>query len=459
MTTPSVLAQDAPHMQALKALFAAHEQWFSGQDDFDAIVAMSEALIRTQAQELLVAALKTEAASAAMIEDRYMAPTYNLEALLKYPEDSLGYVYASHMKQVGFDPDLYSDIEIDSDASYVEARLGQTHDIWHAITGFGTSTIEEIGLQAFHLAQFPYPLATMLIANVLVSTTLLKPEEIPQLIDTIKRGWQLGQQANPLFSQKWEQAWGKSLAQWRAELNIQPPIAKPAGDKKTMLTQTNLNTRKGTIADIPFLARIEYEASLPPTNQCLWDGFLQGTGTDSLQFIEAMLAADASNWGDVSDFLIVEEDGKPVAAGAGFTPNWEDYRPLRLSRLDAIAQILGWSTATTAGFRDRYETTFRGEPQLDFLKPQAPWIIETVAVLPEARGRGLSKVLLRALLEEGRSQQHSHAGIMVLNGNDVAQHTYESIGFKPYQSFYADYFEGEFVGVTKFRLTLNPDKA
>jgi len=80
-------------------------------------------------------------------------------------------------------------------------------------------------------------------------------------------------------------------------------------------------------------------------------------------------------------------------------------------------------------------------------------------VLPEARGRGLGKVLLRALLEEGRSQQHSRAGIMVINGKDIARRTYESIGFKPYQTFHADYFieqfNLEFSGITRFGLCLN----
>ncbi|TAG11967.1 MAG: GNAT family N-acetyltransferase, partial [Oscillatoriales cyanobacterium] len=71
--------------------------------------------------------------------------------------------------------------------------------------------------------------------------------------------------------------------------------------------QTTLNTRKATIADIPFLARIEYEASLPPLNHCFWEDILQGTGTSALQFIEAELRAGASNWGNVTDFLIVEE--------------------------------------------------------------------------------------------------------------------------------------------------------
>jgi GNAT superfamily N-acetyltransferase len=220
-----------------------------------------------------------------------------------------------------------------------------------------------------------------------------------------------------------------------------------------------LTTRKATPADIPFLARIAYEASLPPLNHCFWEDLLQGTGTPALQFIEAELRADASNWGGVADFLILADQGTPVAAAAGYVPDTEDYCPLRLSRLDAIAQELKWSAENTAMFRDRYLELWGGDLRPYFLTPQATWIIETVAVVPEARGRGLSKALLKALLEEGRSQQHACAGIMVINGNDVARHTYESIGFKPYQTFYADYFLAqfnvEFPGITKFSLRLS----
>lgn len=219
------------------------------------------------------------------------------------------------------------------------------------------------------------------------------------------------------------------------------------------------STRKATTADIPFLAQIEYEASLPPFDHCFWEDLLEGTGTTALQFIEAELRTDASNWGNVADFLILETEGKPVAAAAGYVPNPEDYCPLRLSRLEAIAQALNWSTETLSVFCDRYLALWGGDVRPFFLTPQATWIIENVAVLPEARGRGFGKALLKALLEEGRSQQHDFAGIMVINGNDVARHTYESIGFKPYQTFHADYFSEqfniEFPGVTKFGLRLN----
>ncbi|MBW4441123.1 MAG: GNAT family N-acetyltransferase [Plectolyngbya sp. WJT66-NPBG17] len=223
--------------------------------------------------------------------------------------------------------------------------------------------------------------------------------------------------------------------------------------------EATLRTRKGTIADIPFLARIQYEASLPPLNHCFWDDVLQGTGTSALRFIEAMLSANASNWGNVSDFLILEEQKKTVAAAAGYTPNSEDYCPLRLSGLDEIAQDLNWSKETTGEFRDRYEESWGGDVRPFFLTSQATWIIEYVAVVPEARGRGLGKMLLKALLEEGRAKQHSHAGIMVINGNEVARRAYESIGFKPYLTFHADYFSKQynidFPGVTKFSLNLS----
>lgn len=80
---------------------------------------------------------------------------------------------------------------------------------------------------------------------------------------------------------------------------------------KESIMQNKLSTRKATIADIPFLARIQYEASLPAMERCFWEDILVGTQTSALQFIESMLRAEASNWGNASDFLIVETQGLP----------------------------------------------------------------------------------------------------------------------------------------------------
>ncbi|MFE4105924.1 Coq4 family protein [Almyronema epifaneia] len=209
------------HFQML-IILKSFTAMLAGEESLQSVGELSAALIETPAFDLAAKSLKSDPEAAALIRERYMAPPHDLDKLLHYPDASLGHIYATRMKQQSFDPDLYSHMTIDSDGSYVEARLGQTHDIWHIITGFNVSSIGEIGLQAFHLPQFPYPLATMLIANALISSTLLAPHELPKLTQAIAQGLEMGRMAKSLFAQKWEENWDKPLSQWQVELNIRP---------------------------------------------------------------------------------------------------------------------------------------------------------------------------------------------------------------------------------------------
>ena len=193
-----------------------------GDNRLETVGELTYGLLETPAYELMAQHLNQDSACAALICDRYIPPAHDLETLLTLPSNSLGYIYAAQMKKMGFDPNLHAGMTAKSDAEYVELRLSQTHDLWHIVTGFDTSEIGEIGLQAFHLPQFPYPLATMLVTNSLISSTLMEPETLPRLLDAIAQGWQMGKAAIPLFAQKWEEGWEKPLTQWQAELNIQP---------------------------------------------------------------------------------------------------------------------------------------------------------------------------------------------------------------------------------------------
>jgi ubiquinone biosynthesis protein COQ4 len=213
--------QQQIHFQMLSVL-KSFTAMLTGDESLQSVGELTAALLETPAFDLAAKHLKSAPSASLLIKERYMAPAHDLDALLQYPPDSLGYIYATQMKAQNFDPDLYSHLKIDSDASYVEARLSQTHDLWHIVTGFDVSSIGEIGLQAFHLPQFPYPLATMLIANALISSTLLAPDELPKLVGAIARGLEMGRKAKSLFAQKWEEAWDKPLSQWRLQLNIDP---------------------------------------------------------------------------------------------------------------------------------------------------------------------------------------------------------------------------------------------
>jgi ubiquinone biosynthesis protein Coq4 len=193
-----------------------------GDNSLQTVGELTYGLLETPAYDLVAQHLNKDPACAALIRDRYIPPAHDLETLLTLPSDSLGYIYAAEMKRKGFDPNLHAGMTAKSDAEYVELRLSQTHDLWHIITGFNTSVVGEIGLQAFHLSQFPYPLATMLVATSLISTTLKEPKILPSLLDAISQGFQMGKAAKPLFAQKWEEGWEKPLSQWQMELKIQP---------------------------------------------------------------------------------------------------------------------------------------------------------------------------------------------------------------------------------------------
>lgn len=195
-----------------------------GDNSLETVGELTYGLLDTPSYDLMAQHLKQDPASAALIRDRYIPPAHDLDKLLTLPQDSLGYIYAAAMKKTGFDPNLHKGMVAESDAYYVEMRISQTHDLWHIVTGFDTSFIDEIGLQAFYLSQFAYPVGTMLVGNSLMSLTLREPEHLPQLIEAIAQGLQMGKTAKSLFAQKWEEGWEKPLTQWQAELNIQPIV-------------------------------------------------------------------------------------------------------------------------------------------------------------------------------------------------------------------------------------------
>jgi len=194
----------------------------AGDSSLELVGALTEGLLDTPSYALAAEHLRRDPACAALIDERWIPGEQNLEQLAALPAGSLGHAYAAALGRLGYDPNLHAGMEPSSDAVYVELRLSQTHDLWHVVTGFDTSVNGEIGLQAFHLTQFPYPLAAVLTAQALLSTTIFEAKELPALVQAIHTGLQMGQRARPLFAQRWEEGWEKPLEQWRQELNLLP---------------------------------------------------------------------------------------------------------------------------------------------------------------------------------------------------------------------------------------------
>ncbi len=212
------------------------------------------------------------------------------------------------------------------------------------------------------------------------------------------------------------------------------------------------SVRAATAADVPFLARTAFEASLPPFGRSFWDDLLKESGTDTVAFLEAVLREGASSWGAVEDFIILDVEGAPAAACAVFAPDEHAaLGPLNLDRLDGVAAALSWTAETAAAFGAAYQGIWSGGA--DFLKPQAELIVESVAVAPAFRGRGLGDALMLAAFDRARARGAANLGIMVIHGNDAAKALYEK-HFEPYATFHAAYFDHAFPGLTKFRANL-----
>jgi ubiquinone biosynthesis protein COQ4 len=188
--------------------------------DFTAIYDIDAVLRQTPLTSMSIDHLKTQSGMVEMIHDRYLASVPDLDALLSYPADSLGYVYASHLKANGFDQAFYRQIDVKDDATYIALRRSQTHDIHHMITGFGTDLPSELGLQAFELAQMRSPLAIALLSSGIVNA-VMRPATLEHTMSLIQAGWQMGLKAKPLMAQKWEDHWKKSIAEWRTELEVE----------------------------------------------------------------------------------------------------------------------------------------------------------------------------------------------------------------------------------------------
>ena len=71
------------------------------------------------------------------------------------------------------------------------------------------------------------------------------------------------------------------------------------------------------------------------------------------------------------------------------------------------------------------------------------WVIDSVATMPEYRGRGVAERLLVAVMAEGSKQGYSLAQIVMYDGNEPALQLYKKMRFEVIEKTRDKYFEKE----------------
>ncbi|KAJ3033016.1 Ubiquinone biosynthesis protein [Rhizoclosmatium hyalinum] len=119
--------------------------------------------------------------------------------------------------------------EADEELKYVMLRYRQVHDMFHVLTGLGTSLEEEIAVKWFELAQTGLPMT--LLSGVLgplrlnsADRKLLFTQHVPWLV-------QCGANSKFLMNVYYEEIWEKPMDDVRKELGIFLPEGFVPQDK------------------------------------------------------------------------------------------------------------------------------------------------------------------------------------------------------------------------------------
>ena len=188
---------------------------------------MADALATPDMLAPMVETLRREPGGARAFAER---PRLRVElaTLRLLPRGTLGREFAEQMIAKGLDPAALPHLPSTDDHSFLRAHLYETHDVWHAVTGFDTDWVSEIGLQAFYLAQIPGPLSAALVAVGCLRIARFEMESRERVMDAIVRGWTMGRRARPFFGVRWNELWDVPLEDVRKQLGI--ATAVPASE-------------------------------------------------------------------------------------------------------------------------------------------------------------------------------------------------------------------------------------
>ncbi|MGA1343915.1 MAG: Coq4 family protein [Hyphomonas sp.] len=161
------------------------------------------------------------------VADRPLPEPVRLEEIAACPPGSLGRAFHDLIVENRFDLEVLDRNAIglsrlEKPLDYLNTRILQSHDLWHIIAGYETTSLHELAISAFQLAQFGHSYSAQFLA-VSAATGALSPAFAwPVLMDTMMTAWVHGRETLPLMTLEWEQLWHLTPRQIRDQYGIRP---------------------------------------------------------------------------------------------------------------------------------------------------------------------------------------------------------------------------------------------
>ena len=160
-------------------------------------------------------------------ETKSAPPMITLEGLARLPEGSLGRALLAMWTEDQLDPEVLDRdamglADLSSALRYLNTRLLQMHDVWHLVAGYRTTSLHEMAISSFQLAQFGHHYSAMFLATVLCMSCLKQPAGFPLLMQNFAEGWRHGCNAPKFMEIEWESGWRLDIASLRQKYGIEP---------------------------------------------------------------------------------------------------------------------------------------------------------------------------------------------------------------------------------------------
>jgi len=153
------------------------------------------------------------------------------ERLRAMPDGSLGRAYLAFVESEKISAEGIRDASeiaqqlepAEAEIAYIRDRMRDTHDLWHAATGYRGDVLGEVGLLAFTLAQR----WNTAIALVVLGATL-KVRGRPDFVGVVRDGYRRGRRAAWLPAEDWESLLERPVDDVRTLLQLgEPPVYTP----------------------------------------------------------------------------------------------------------------------------------------------------------------------------------------------------------------------------------------
>lgn len=218
-----------------RAALRAMQTLLADPDDTAQVFHIIRALTGSSFERLYQRVLADPVGRGVLDQKRDILPVLqDRETLRRHPEGSLGREYARFVdrEQISAeglveasDEEADDDVFLDARAKVLSARMRDTHDLWHVVTGYQRDLFGEHALLAFTYAQTRNHGIGFI---VLMAALRFWREGQRASIPLAWRGFLRGRRAGFLVAADWEALLSRPLAEVRRTLGVEdPPVYTP----------------------------------------------------------------------------------------------------------------------------------------------------------------------------------------------------------------------------------------